>query len=494
MPFNPFLDNEGDGTWTDLEADSDSDHEASQLYPESSESPSPRLRAQIIELSSDESDAERDGPNESQIALGENEVVGTQDVQEEPEQVEKIIVPEMELEQPDDLENTNILDAFVNGPQKESILQYDSEGSEDEVALAVSDVPSGEVNQREKSYRMRGPNRQRGMRCEHCLRGHKSCDGVRPVCGRCATVQGSPVCRWPSASLTQKEFRRIELAKRAGSTTKSSSLNAGSTASAKTSSSNTTVSTEKFPRSDERKEQHNRNLVYSDVIPDDAPQHSKDLVFSDVLPNARGESGDINNTSIANSTQTTAQGHKGSSGANRGVQYLDLCDSDSNTPTPSRPRNVPTAYTKHPGGQIGPQPKPWDAELIRLKQQGLTCGQIKRRLNLKEAESTVRARYRLLVQAGLVKVEVKPTKAPMKTTTMLTPVYPPPANPQKSMPFACRPCRIANVSCDGQVPCLTCLKQGQGHKCWYRGGRGGGGATAKTPLQERSSTVSVSQL
>ncbi|ETI19967.1 hypothetical protein G647_08982 [Cladophialophora carrionii CBS 160.54] len=48
------------------------------------------------------------------------------------------------------------------------------------------------------------------------------------------------------------------------------------------------------------------------------------------------------------------------------------------------------------------QPKPYDDALIRGKRQGLTSSQIKQRLNLEPATSTLKNPWRLLLQWGIV--------------------------------------------------------------------------------------------
>ncbi len=51
--------------------------------------------------------------------------------------------------------------------------------------------------------------------------------------------------------------------------------------------------------------------------------------------------------------------------------------------------------------------------------------------------------------------------------------------PQLPLHYACQFCRARNRRCDGYVPCAGCVESGIGHKCVYRGGRGGGAISAK---------------
>ncbi|EXJ62035.1 hypothetical protein A1O7_02468 [Cladophialophora yegresii CBS 114405] len=115
MPFNAFLDDYGDGAWTDLEA---SDSEGSAHDSRSSDSPSPRLHAHIIELCSEGSDEEGATQGIPDISPDNRRVVSRrlEADKEDEEPVDSGFLSKSVREQFRDPEHMNLLSGFMKDP------------------------------------------------------------------------------------------------------------------------------------------------------------------------------------------------------------------------------------------------------------------------------------------------------------------------------------------------------------------------------------------
>ena len=307
-------------------------------------------------------------------------------------------------------DHQDILKDFLQAPRRDGRRSKVSEASQRTLIPANDNM--SEV------YDWEDPSPRKPIRCGRCMRSHKHCDGVRPVCGRCVSI-GRKSCWWPPRRITLNEY--INLRRRGKATTPPPPRTASSIPLDVTLATfaDSPAGNAMVPDNHERAILRG-DLVYSDINPDGGPVHSKDLVFSDVLPTSEEANG-------------AAEQQIG--GSDRKAQYLDLCEPDSTTTSP-----LQSGAAEKPVISNTKSALPWDQALIKLKTEGLSCGQIKIQLNLQEAEHAIRKRWNALKKAGLV---------------------------MKPMGFACRPCKTANRRCDGMVPCGGCADLGLRDKCFY---------------------------
>ncbi|KAJ9616520.1 hypothetical protein H2200_000239 [Cladophialophora chaetospira] len=321
MPFNPLVDIEGDGSWTDLEADTDSQHAASPPHPESSASPSPHLRAQIIDLSED-SDQEDDVADLPNTSLNNNETInadGEEDVKPvQPENGNSVL--ETTQEKPENLEPVDLLTEFLRNPTKRDTENDDRnikrENLRPRESLRPPENPfdNNEVGQATRADVI-------DLECEFCLRSHKRCDGFNPVCGLCSRRRRE--CIWPSVKLTRAEFHKLERERKASSFATSSPNDIKSPGHTDPRLGRPVARQENAATTFHHEMERTLNrMAEGEVDPYHEPGQNKDLVFSDVLPEAQ------NQNDPGGGRDNPAHESR------RTVQYLDLCDSDSTTTPP----------------------------------------------------------------------------------------------------------------------------------------------------------------
>lgn len=250
MPFNPYLDTYGDDAWTDLEADRDSDSEASPYQPsDSSESPSPRLNPQILELSDDESDNKRDATDAHEEYFGQGEAV-QQDEDRSRTNKAKSGGTERDQEDQDDQEHFSILNNFMKSLEK---------------THTTPDALDAQVSLHSVKNRVSPGIADADFSCEQCLEQDQKCDGVKPVCGACVSLHGAASCTWPSQRLSRTQSQEFNQTTRVISSTPSTPSGL-SKASRGTLPSSTTVLGETFRQVDDKQNTRNQEDPFHDGI------------------------------------------------------------------------------------------------------------------------------------------------------------------------------------------------------------------------------------
>ncbi|KIW70349.1 hypothetical protein, variant [Phialophora macrospora] len=336
MPFNPYLDNYGDGTWTDLEAsDSEaSEHDSQHNHnSQSSDSPSPRLHAQIIELCSEGSDAEEDALNAPDILPHKHRIVGrSEDVDKKDEEPANTdILQEQHRELFGDQEHVSLLNGFMKGPKNGDKLHGSPQAGQTELDPAENPNVDGNLGVT-ANFEAIDPE------CERCLRDHRRCDGVMPICGRCAVLRETK-CQWPSVHLPRARFRMSDRLRRVPSSTIPSPRYAKSATRRGPVPGQTTGWSELAPSADgPGRLEPLSDLVQPDITSHNGSHHIKDLVFSDVLPKL-----------------TTRDDPNAQNGASpkpsRDMKYLDLSHSNPipASPSPKKCRHCTTSGSKCDG-------------------------------------------------------------------------------------------------------------------------------------------------
>ena len=463
LPFNPLLDNYGDASWTDLEADSESDLEDSPpRQPEASANPSPRLGAQIIELAFEDSEGEEDridlldadlkeeGNDTEALNLNEVEsiVSSPANAKDEIERLRKknnIVQTHVGTERntyenaphaagrdsPEASDHLELLSGFMV-PTKDRLRSETTEASQRALHI-TDDIVSKDtfgVDEWEE-----GPRRESmSARCEFCQISHRSCDGVRPICGYCQSSR-KKTCKWPQGSLTRRQHSDFGTDYQTSARTP---LNLTTLVSPVLNEVPTTLADSRRgnpPSTDDRERTRSwQDLVARVMAQDGGQTHTKDLVFSDVLVGANDE-------------EDTAEQQAGRPGCK--VQYLDLSESDSVVVSPQRP-TVKLTISNLPKLGKSYHPTPEDRSIMNLKLQGLSCGEVKKRLKTSESEHNIRNRWNALKRGGFVAEE---------------------ARNMKPIPYACRPCVQANQrgSCNGMVPCEDVCKSRSEEQVLLRG-------------------------
>ncbi len=309
MPFNPFLDDDGDGTWSDIEAETDSQHGVTSQHPESSASPSPRLRAQIIELDSEASDGEENTAENTNIVPSEDVTIAT--VEQEHGNVEHSgdAILLLDREDPESPENINLLNEFIKSPVKVEGPDVDSIAGREprdplHDAIAHGEVAGATIIE------------ETSLGCERCLKMNRQCDGIEPRCGWC--VIHKKRCTWPATEISRADFYRVEQARRATSSIASSSSAMPTPRKVPDTNSATPKSGSTPTRFHREMEQTLDRLAQRNSDLNPQAQHNKDLLFSDILPEPELH-GDSDSREVSQRRVHT-------------LQYLDLCDSDSSGP------------------------------------------------------------------------------------------------------------------------------------------------------------------
>jgi hypothetical protein len=329
------------------------------------------------------------------------------------------------------------------------------------------------------------------LECERCLRDLGRCDGVVPICGRCAALR-STHCQWPSADLPRARLRMSDRLRRVPSSTPPSPRYAKSATPKGLVPSQNTGWTDLAPSIDNP----GRLEPYSDLVQTDVTSHNdsnqvKDLVFSDVLPTTTIED------------EANAQ-HRASPKPPRTMKYLDLCNSDPTTASPSpkkcrhcttsgskcdgeRPCHSCVKYRRHCYDNNPKSSKRRPGSALKMPSNAQTAVEEKQSTSeaaanqrrAQEENAPAHSPESWPIEPSIVEpvhpsvgksLNLHPAKTPVAaspTSKRTTKVYMVNADASDTRRVFCKQCISCHSTCDASLPCDRCLIRGIGHLCSY---------------------------